>query len=171
MLRMTNKKPWNEVKDNLDKEMGYSYIWQRLAMIENVLGDEYNIFELKAMIKREKATSGMTGYRKKGRLTKVIADNGSQSVIGYVFGRNKVATAEKFGKVEICDLLFRLSEIEDIISDEDGTYDLEKLERMVHRDKGSCDLEALEKKVKDQEKEIEDLEKKAKFWELAFLLL
>ena len=49
-------------------------------------------------------------------------------------------------------------------------YDLEKLERMVHQDKGNCVLEALEKKVREQEKEIEDLEKKAKFWELAFLL-
>lgn len=66
--------------------------------------------------------------------------------------------------------MFRLSEIEDIISDENGMYDLEKLERMVHQDKGNCVLEALEKKVREQEKEIEDLEKKAKFWELAFLL-
>ena len=170
MLRMTSKKPWKEVEGNLREEMGYSHIWQRLAMIEDVLGDEYNIFELKGMIKREKKASGMTEYRRKERLTKVIADNGPKSVIGYVFGRNKVATPEKLGKVDICDLLFRLSEIEDIISDEDGTYDLEKLERMVHQDKGNSDLEALEKKVKEQEKEIEDLEKKAKFWELEFLL-
>lgn len=41
---------------------------------------------------------------------------------------------------------------------------------MVDPDKGSDDLEALEKKVREQEKEIEDLEKKAKFWKLAFLL-
>lgn len=161
MLRMTSKKRWNEVKDNLDKEMGYSHIWQRLAMIEDVLGDEYNIFELEAMIKREKEASGMKGYRRKERLTKVIADNGSQSVIGYVFGRSKVATAEKLEKVDICDLLFRLSEIEDIICDENESYDLEKLERVVHLDKGNCDLEALEKKVREQEREIEDLEKKA----------
>lgn len=170
MLRMTSKKPWKEVEGNLREEMGYSHIWQRLAMIEDILGDEYNIFELEGMIKREKEASGMKGHRRKGRLTKVIAANGPQSVIGYVLGRNKVETAEKLGKVDVCDLLFRLSEIEDIISDEDGTYDLEKLERMVHPDKVSYDLEALEKKVKEQEKEIEDLEKKAKFWKLAFLL-
>ena len=40
----------------------------------------------------------------------------------------------------------------------------------MHQDKGNSDLEALEKKVREQEKEIEDLEKKSKFWELAFLL-
>lgn len=170
MLRMTSKKPWKEVECNLREEMGYSHIWQRLAMLEDVLGDEYNIFELEALIKREKEAPGMKGHRRKGRLTKMIDVNGTQSVIGYVFGGNKVATAEKLGKVDICDLLFRLSEIEDIISDENGMYDLEKLERMVHQDKGNCVLEALEKKVREQEKEIEDLEKKAKFWELAFLL-
>ena len=109
-------------------------------MIEDVLGDEYNIFELKGMIKREKEASGMKGHRRKGRLTKMIAANGTQSVIGYVFGGNKVATAEKLGKVDICDLLFRLAEIEDIISDEYGVYDLARLERMVHPDKGSYDL-------------------------------
>lgn len=170
MLRMTSKKPWKEVEGNLREEMGYSHIWQRLAMLEDVLGDEYNIFELKGMIKREKEASGMKGHRRKGRLTKVIAANGPQSVIGYVYWENNVAVAEQLEKVDIKNLLFRLSEIEDIISDEDGTYDLEKLERMVHQDKGSYDLEALEKKVKEQEKEIEDLEKKSKFWELAFLL-
>lgn len=170
MLRMTSKKPWKEVECNLREEMGYSHIWQRLAMLEDVLGDEYNIFELKGMIKREKEASGMTEYRRKERLTKVIAANGPQSVIGYVYWENNVAVAEQLEKVDIKNLLFRLSEIEDIISDEDGTYDLEKLERMVHQDKGNCDLETLEKKVKEQEKEIEDLEKKAKFWKLAFLL-
>lgn len=103
-------------------------------------------------------------------MTKVLSANGPQSVIGYVYWENNVAVAEQLEKVDIKNLLFRLSEIEDIISDEDGTYDLEKLERMVHQDKGNSDLEALEKKVKEQEKEIEDLEKKAKFWELAFLL-
>ena len=114
MLRMTSKKPWKEVEGNLREEMGYSHIWQRLAMLEDVLGDEYNIFELKGMIKREKEASGMKGHRRKGRLTKMIDVNGTQSVIGYVFGGNKVATAEKLGKVDICDLLFRLSEIEDL---------------------------------------------------------
>ena len=170
MLRMTSKKPWKEVEGNLREEMGYSHIWQRLAMLEDVLGDEYNIFELKGMIKREKEKSDMKEKRLRMRITRVIADNGQQRSVGYSFGNN-VAFAEQLGKADICNLLFRLSEIEDIISDENGMYDLEKLERMVHPDKGSYDLEALEKKVREQEREIEDLEKKAKFWELAFLLL
>ena len=171
MLRMTSKKPWNEVKENLAAEMGYSHIWQRLSMIEDVLGDEYNIFEMEALIKREKETSGMESKKAKmrKRVTRVIADNGQQRSVGYSFGNN-IAFAEQLGKADICNLLFRLSEIEDIISDENGMYDLKKLERMVHLDKGSYDLEALEKKVMEQEKEVEDLEKKAKFWELAFLL-
>ena len=161
MLRMTSKKPWNKVKDNLDKEMGYSHIWQRLAMLEDVLGDEYNIFELKGMIKREKEASGMKGHRRKGRLTKMIDVNGTQSVIGYVFGGNKVATAEKLGKVDICDLLFRLSEIEDIISDENGMYDLEKLEK-------KHDYQANKAKWQGRsEAEIENIQRKKEYARLA----
>lgn len=165
MLRMTSKKPWNEVKENLAAEMGYSHIWQRLAMIEDVLGDEYNIFELEALIKREKETFGMESKKAKmrKRVTRVVADDGHQKMVGYVYGRNEVAFARKLGPLSIERILFRLAEIEDIISDEYGVYDLARLERMVHQDKGNSDLEALEKKVKEQEKEIEDLEKKAKF--------
>lgn len=47
MKRLTSKRPWNEAKNDLKNELGYSYIWTRLNEIENVLGDEYDLNELK----------------------------------------------------------------------------------------------------------------------------
>ena len=47
MKRLTSKRPWNEAKNDLENELGYSYIWTRLNEIENVFGDEYDLNELK----------------------------------------------------------------------------------------------------------------------------
>lgn len=49
MKRLTSKRSWNEAKNNLKNELGYSYIWTRLNEIENILGDEYDLNELKNM--------------------------------------------------------------------------------------------------------------------------
>lgn len=54
MLRTTSKRPWDEVKENLSNELGYSYIWKRLAMIEDVLGDDYNLERLKELVEADK---------------------------------------------------------------------------------------------------------------------
>lgn len=49
MKRLTSKRPWDEAKNDLENELGYSYIWTRLNEIENILGDEYDLNELKNM--------------------------------------------------------------------------------------------------------------------------
>lgn len=48
MKRLTSKRPWDEAKNDLENELGYSYIWTRLNEIENILGDEYDLNELKS---------------------------------------------------------------------------------------------------------------------------
>ena len=50
MKRMTNAKTWKEAYNNLSNEMGYSHIWERLNEIENILGDEYELTELKELL-------------------------------------------------------------------------------------------------------------------------
>lgn len=47
MKRLTSKRPWDEAKNDLQNELGYSYIWTRLNEIENIFGDEYDLNKLK----------------------------------------------------------------------------------------------------------------------------
>lgn len=54
MKRLTSKRTWNEAKQDLVRELGYQYIWERLNEIENILGDEYDIEHLKELVERMK---------------------------------------------------------------------------------------------------------------------
>lgn len=47
MERITSKRPWDEAKEDLRNEMGYSHIWTRLNAIENILGDNYDLDQLR----------------------------------------------------------------------------------------------------------------------------
>ncbi len=50
MKRLTTNRNWEEAKNDLVNELGYSHIWKRLNEIENILGDEYEFETLKRYI-------------------------------------------------------------------------------------------------------------------------
>ena len=50
MHRLTNKRTWDEAKGDITAEYGYSYIWQRLNAIENILGDDYDLDRLRVLV-------------------------------------------------------------------------------------------------------------------------
>lgn len=50
MHRLTNKRTWEEIEDDLKEEYGYSHIWKRLNAIENILGDDYDLDRLRVLV-------------------------------------------------------------------------------------------------------------------------
>ena len=54
MERLTSKRNWEEAKSDLKHEMGYSHIWNRLAEIENILGDDYDLDRLKELVQADR---------------------------------------------------------------------------------------------------------------------
>lgn len=50
MERITSKRPWDEAKEDLRNEMGYSHIWTRLNAIEDILGDDYELDRLSVLV-------------------------------------------------------------------------------------------------------------------------
>lgn len=54
MERLTTKRSWEETSQDLENEFGYSYIWKRLNEIEDILGDEYDLNELKELYNKYK---------------------------------------------------------------------------------------------------------------------
>lgn len=56
MERLTSDRPWEEAKEDLVNELGYSFIWQRLNAIEKVLGKDYDLDRLKEIVEAYKAT-------------------------------------------------------------------------------------------------------------------
>lgn len=50
MHRLTSKHTWEEAKDDLAAEYGYSHIWKRLNAIENILGDDYDLDRLRVLM-------------------------------------------------------------------------------------------------------------------------
>ena len=51
MERLTSKRSWEEAGKELGQEYGYSHIWKRLNQIEDILGDDYDLGQLKEAIK------------------------------------------------------------------------------------------------------------------------
>lgn len=47
-LSITHK--WCEAKNDLENEFGYSHIWCRLNAIENILGEEYDLEQLRQLV-------------------------------------------------------------------------------------------------------------------------
>lgn len=54
MKRITSKRTWQEAKEDLKNEMGYSHIWQRLSAIENILDDDYDLDRLKELVQADR---------------------------------------------------------------------------------------------------------------------
>lgn len=54
MERLTSKRAWENASQDLASEMGYSHIWKRLAAIEDILGDEYDLSRLRALVEADR---------------------------------------------------------------------------------------------------------------------
>ena len=54
MERLTSKRSWEEAGKELGQEYGYSHIWKRLNQIEDILGDEYDLDELREMVQAKR---------------------------------------------------------------------------------------------------------------------
>lgn len=50
MERITSERSWEEASKDLKNELGYSYIWRRLNLIENILGKNYDLNKLTKLI-------------------------------------------------------------------------------------------------------------------------
>ena len=51
LTRLTTNRSWDEAQKDLVNEMGYSYLWNRLNQIENILGSAYSLKELEQVWK------------------------------------------------------------------------------------------------------------------------
>ena len=56
--RLTSKRDWIEASKDLSHEYGYSYIWQRLKQIEDILGDTYDLDRLRGLVEAEEEIEG-----------------------------------------------------------------------------------------------------------------
>lgn len=52
--RLTTTRQWCEAKNDLENELGYSYIWRRLNTIENILGEEYDLNHLRRLMEADR---------------------------------------------------------------------------------------------------------------------
>lgn len=50
MERLTTSRKWEEAKEDLRNELGYSHIWKRLNAIEDILGDDYDLDRLRELV-------------------------------------------------------------------------------------------------------------------------
>lgn len=54
MKRLTSKRGWNEAGKDLSNEWGYSHIWRRLKQVEDILGDDYDLDQLRELVEADK---------------------------------------------------------------------------------------------------------------------
>ena len=54
MKRVTTARKWEKARNDLQHELGYSYIWKRLNEIENILGDHYNLDRLRQLLEADR---------------------------------------------------------------------------------------------------------------------
>ena len=54
MERLTTKREWKEAKEDLANEYGYSHIWNRLREIEDILGDNYDLYRLRELVEADR---------------------------------------------------------------------------------------------------------------------
>lgn len=81
MKRLTSKRSWNEARNDLENELGYSYIWTRLNEIENVFGDEYDLSELENCKKLDWNRNNMRDNKQQKIMNSdIIKDNETSTV-------------------------------------------------------------------------------------------
>ena len=54
MERLTLRRTWEEARKDLRNELGYSHIWERLNQIEDILGDTYDLDQLRELVEENK---------------------------------------------------------------------------------------------------------------------
>lgn len=59
MKRLTSKRTWEEAEKDLQHELGYSYIWKRLNEVENILGADYDLDQLKKILDTAKSLTDL----------------------------------------------------------------------------------------------------------------
>lgn len=52
--RLTTSRKWEEAKEDLRNELGYSHIWKRLNAIEDILGDDYDLARLRELAEADR---------------------------------------------------------------------------------------------------------------------
>lgn len=52
--RLTTAREWSEAKNDLRNEFGYSHIWCRLNVIEDILGEEYDLDHLRKLVEADR---------------------------------------------------------------------------------------------------------------------
>lgn len=82
--RLTSKRSWEESKSDLKHEMGYSHIWKRLAAIEDILGDDYDLDRLKELVQADREGRCAVTPCKQGDIVYLITE--PQNVKGLDLG-------------------------------------------------------------------------------------
>lgn len=54
MERLTSKRSWEAASKDLVQECGYSHIWKRLNLIEDILGDTYDLDRMMELMEADK---------------------------------------------------------------------------------------------------------------------